>query len=35
MEDVECYRKGLRAANLLNATLKQERDQVRSRSNAA
>jgi hypothetical protein len=35
VEDVECYLKGLRAANLLNATLKQERDQVQSRSNPA
>ena len=35
VENVECYLKGLRAANLLNATLKQERDQVPSRSNAA
>ena len=35
LEDVECYLKGVRAANLLNATLKQEREQVRSRCNAA
>jgi hypothetical protein len=35
LEDVECYLNGVRAANLLNATLKQERDQARSRSNAA
>jgi hypothetical protein len=34
IEDVECYLNGLRAANLLNATLKQERDQVRSRTAA-
>jgi hypothetical protein len=35
VEDVECYLQGVRAANLLNATLKQERDQVQSRSNPA
>jgi hypothetical protein len=35
LEDVECYLQGVRAANLLNATLKQERDQARSHSNAA
>ncbi|MFL6353270.1 MAG: hypothetical protein ACJ74Z_15680 [Bryobacteraceae bacterium] len=35
VEDVECYLEGVRAANLLNITLKQERDQARLRSNAA
>jgi hypothetical protein len=32
MEDVECYIKGVRAANLFNATLKQEREQARQRA---
>ncbi|MGI9073513.1 MAG: hypothetical protein ACR2JB_19880 [Bryobacteraceae bacterium] len=35
IEDIECYLKGVRAANLLNPTLKQERDQARSRASAA
>ena len=35
IEDVESYLQGVRAANLLNATLKQERDQVRVRTSAA
>jgi len=35
VEDVEAYLDGVRAANLLNATLKQERDQVKLRGNAA
>ncbi|MGI8959603.1 MAG: hypothetical protein ACR2IV_07570 [Bryobacteraceae bacterium] len=35
IEDVECYRQGVRAANLLNTTLKQERDQAKLSANAA
>jgi hypothetical protein len=34
-EDVECYLQGVRAAHLLNATLKQERDQAKLRATAA
>lgn len=34
-EDVECYLQGVRAAHLLNATLKQERDQAKMRASAA
>jgi hypothetical protein len=34
-EDVECYLQGVRAANLLNATLKQERDHTKLRATAA
>jgi hypothetical protein len=35
IEDVEAYLQGVRAANLLNATLKQERDQARSQIHGA
>ena len=35
IDDVECYIKGVRAANLFNATLKQEREQARQRASAA
>jgi hypothetical protein len=35
MDDVECYIEGVRAANLFNATLKQEREQAKHRASAA
>jgi hypothetical protein len=35
IDDVECYIEGVRAANLFNATLKQEREQAKQRASAA